>query len=539
MVVNRQQLIKPVLSKKNNTHYDNLQDLLPKTPSGAFDRELIKTHRVFDNNSIIEQSEIKKLDYRFLQAGLSDKKSKNSINDKEVELLVLLSKLKQLKRDPFMCQNKTQFLINLQDQALKAFDIILDFEDLQFKEHLRIIRGIISMLVFEDKLKLPNFLKDEIFESDLNLESSPQVCYFELYEKSMRAYKKSIKECKKLQIREEFKVSQLEAKMEINDKSYKKLLDDFNRLSSGPNKVIDDGLTEIIDQEDDFRKMETKFYKKKIALRECKAEFIKLIIDHKALKEKFEKLEKEYTEKENVYAQGFQNYNNALFLLKQSQEKIAQLTQYSNNLEDENSKLLIRGSISFSELTPRFSKMKELFKEHKIKEPTAKMCRDGSKHPRHVSSAQYVECLFQELDEKRAKVRELKKQVNDQKIAHEREKASLSSAYLNGGSTNFQTPGNQGGHRQSVILKRQIRPLKSLATNLVNNTDNSSQEEAASNGAPASPKRSQKKSQVQNTLSSPNIILDDQSKRVLFSDALHDTQIKDNDSVMLEIISEK
>lgn len=107
------------------------------------------------------------------------------------------------------------------------------------------------------------------------------------------------------------------------------------------------------------------------------------------------------------------NYNNALFMLKQTKDRAQALATKNTELESENYRLLVRGSVAFEELTPRHKGVKELFSRYKIKEPKPL----GDMAPTYISTVQYFEKLFAELSDRKKAIKDLKKQLEDLKSA--------------------------------------------------------------------------------------------------------------------------
>ena len=105
------------------------------------------------------------------------------------------------------------------------------------------------------------------------------------------------------------------------------------------------------------------------------------------------------------------------------------LTEKINQVENENRRLLIRGSVSFTELTPRHPRLKEMFQELHLSSHVNQNLTTGysSSHqiltskdkPKpiigphgnadYVSSVTYIDAMFKELRNRKCKIKDLKK----------------------------------------------------------------------------------------------------------------------------------
>ncbi len=87
------------------------------------------------------------------------------------------------------------FLYNITKEALKAFDCILAFDNLLFKDYLLKIRNILGLSIFTDKSYIPDFLSSKLFQSDYDLSPSQDklVPYFEVYERLMKEFSRLLK----------------------------------------------------------------------------------------------------------------------------------------------------------------------------------------------------------------------------------------------------------------------------------------------------------------------------------------------------------
>ena len=140
--------------------------------------------------------------------------------------------------------------------------------------------------------------------------------------------------------------------------------------------------------------------------------------------QKYEKLESEELARTLSSSKNFQNYFNSVQLLKTTQERLHKAQENIENLEAENRKLLLRGSVAFTELTPRHSKIRDLFHKNRVKEPAGvsnydkKIC---------ISTISCIDKLFAEIADQKEKVRGLKKQLQDKDKDKEKNSMQLST----------------------------------------------------------------------------------------------------------------
>eukprot|EP00347_Sterkiella_histriomuscorum_P013832 403363192 len=309
-------------------------------------------------------------------------------------------------------------------------------DNLIFKDYLFTIKDLMKLVIYKQKSELPDFLQNQIYEADLQLSlEQKRVPFFEIYEKLMFEFSNSIKDLRRTKKNNLEEIQRLEERIRHQDVQYKQLFDDFSKVNGSASTNFDENIKQMIEQnaemiqssniyrfrieevEEDLRKIENKFAKKKAAYEDIKAQFIQLQKDNFTLKTNFDKLQYESDIKEQHYSQSFENYNNSLFLLKTSQEKIISMKDQIYRLEEENRKLTIRGSVTFTELTPRHTRIKDLFLEHKIKEPNVQKINREKWKAAHLCfySLVYRQALLRYSLLKKSKIKELKKQVQDLK----------------------------------------------------------------------------------------------------------------------------
>eukprot|EP00347_Sterkiella_histriomuscorum_P023018 403336269 len=389
----------------------------------------------------------------------------------------------------WLLEKPSKLLQELTDQIFEALTLILQSDNLIFKDYLFTIKDLMKLVIYKQKSELPDFLQNQIYEADLQLSlEKKRVPFFEIYEKLMFEFSNSIKDLRRTKKNNFEEIQRLEERIRHQDVQYKQLFDDFSKVNGSASTNFDENIKQMIEQnaemiqssniyrfrieevEEDLRKIENKFAKKKAAYEDIKAQFIQLQKDNFTLKTNFDKLQYESDIKEQHYSQSFENYNNSLFLLKTSQEKIISMKDQIYRLEEENRKLTIRGSVTFTELTPRHTRIKDLFLEHKIKEPNVqKINREKVKLHTYVSTVQYIDKLFQDIVTKKSKIKELKKQVQDLKNQENR------LNIINNQMISFSSMGQGSSRdiRKNSVRKQRYQKIQSQNSNVVNVTESS------------------------------------------------------------------
>ena len=79
----------------------------------------------------------------------------------------------------------------------------------------------------------------------------------------------------------------------------------------------------------------------------------------------------------------------------------------------------MRGAVPFTELTPRHSRVRELFGANQIKEPIG---IQNWEKKRYISTVSYIDKLFAEVAEKKEKIQSLKRQLYEHKVSGDKDK---------------------------------------------------------------------------------------------------------------------
>eukprot|EP00347_Sterkiella_histriomuscorum_P008717 403344023 len=300
-----------------------------------------------------------------------------------------------------------------QNQQSQIFQLLVE-NDIQypFKDSLINIQKSLKTYMLLNIENLPQFLKDEAFQFKLLSDQHPELQqqigntapYNIIYEKLLHQFFKFMKKQTKKEHQLMTKIKNLQEIVELhtnkqpNDQELENKLNAEQMLKMAIQERCNMLVSENAELHKDKNIFQFKLSESQIEIEELLSSNQRLRKDYKSMNEqrlklleqnqdlskKFQEAEKRRDDMEFMLKEKCKHLETTLILLNNTKIKLETVEIQLKDIQNQNHKLAIRGASSFTELTPRYSKFREIFEEFNIKtgldQPAGMITQNPSKN---------------------------------------------------------------------------------------------------------------------------------------------------------------